>query len=165
MSRNQREPLSFPDKEVLGASAPLDVLLKAGKWSNENLPTLTLSWGCLVCWKKLKVRISPSSSHKGSREWSLMLKKKREGSTTQSLGRRRAMTLPCLPAQCPGSVCHGADEISCIRMCVWQGQQSPLIHPGRGSDILLPVHYDKQILNLLFPDLFCNRRQLGEACP
>lgn len=75
------------------------------------------------------------------------------------------MTLPCLPAQCPGSVCHGADEISCIRMCVWQGQQSPLIHPGRGSDILLPVGYDKQILNLLFPDLFCNRRQLGEARP
>lgn len=64
------------------------------------------------------------------------------------------MTLSCLPAQCPGSVCRGADEISCACVCEWQGQQCSLITPGGESDILLPVHYDKQILNLLFPNLF-----------
>ena len=90
------------------------------------------------------------------RQRSLMLKEKKKGRDQQlsPWGRRTGMTLSCLPAQCPGSVCCRADEISYVCVCIWQGLQSPLIIPGWGSDILLPVHYDKQILNLLFPDLF-----------
>lgn len=85
-----------------------------------------------------------------------MLKKKEKRKDQQlgPWGRRRVMTLMCLPAQCPGSVCRVVDEISSARMCVWQGQMSILITPGRGSDILLPLHYSKQILNFLFPSLF-----------
>lgn len=151
---------------MLGTSAPLNVILKEEKWC--NLIHLDFELRLLRMLGTVeKRRFLLDRATEKQRKKSNVKKKKKKGRDQQlsPWGRRREMTLSCLPAQCPGSVCHGSDEISCACVCVWQGQRSPLITPGGGSDIQLPVHYDKQILNLLFPNLFWNRRQLGQAWP
>lgn len=81
------------------------------KWSDKILPTLTLHQ---VPWTRMNFlgpfqlrltyelleEISPLLS---SRERTLMLKRKGRDTQLCPWGRRRALTLPCLPAQCPGS--------------------------------------------------------------
>lgn len=157
----------------IGNKCSSQCLTKREKWSDEILPTLTLSPGCLGfdgpfgslptqdIYELLKERIS---SFLSSRERSLMLKRKGRDQQLCPWGRRRAVTPLCLPAQCPGSVAAGLMGSAVLCVCMARSAEPSITAEG-GSDILLPVHRGKQILNPLFPNFFWNRRQPREAGP